>query len=152
MLGNLNLDFLEKAAWKLTDKWKFDMRHAALGVASAFFYVSAMTGSPPPVQAADTIKIGTCLLKNCQYELFRCIIDPKCLANVICLNTCNSAKDEVGCQIGCGDLFENEIVGKFNACALSKKQCVPQKPVSSTGVDISLKDMTALHLLYSFSD
>jgi len=82
-----------------------------------------------PVAAADTVKIGACLLKNCQLELGRCLLDPKCLANIICLNTCNDKADEVGCQIRCGDLFENEVVGQFNACALSKKQCVTQKPV-----------------------
>lgn len=82
-----------------------------------------------PVAAADTIKIGACLLQKCQLELARCILDPKCLANIICLNTCNDKADEVGCQIRCGDLFENDVVGQFNACALSKKQCVPQKQV-----------------------
>lgn len=82
---------------------------------------------PPVAAAVDSVKVGKCLLQNCQLELARCILDPKCLANVICLNTCNNKADEVGCQIGCGDLFENEVVGQFNACALSKKQCVPRK-------------------------
>lgn len=87
---------------------------------------------PPVAAAVDSIKVGTCLLKECQLELARCILDPKCLANVICLNTCNNKADEVGCQIGCGDLFENEVVGQFNACALSKKQCVPRKEDDGT--------------------
>ena len=30
-----------------------------------------------------------------QLELARCILDPKCLANIICLNTCNGRSDEV---------------------------------------------------------
>lgn len=77
--------------------------------------------------AADTIAIGKCLLTSCQKELAECILNPKCLANVICLNTCNNAKDEVKCQIRCGDLFENDVVGKFNTCAVSSKKCVPQK-------------------------
>jgi len=50
-----------------------------------------------------------------------------CLANVICLNTCNDRKDEAECQIKCGDTFENDVVGKFNTCAVSQKKCVPQK-------------------------
>lgn len=85
------------------------------------------TLQPPAAQAVDSVKVGACLLQNCKLELARCILDPKCLANVICLQTCNNRPDEVGCQIGCGDLFENEVVGQFNACALSKKQCVPRK-------------------------
>lgn len=47
-----------------------------------------------PAVATDSIKIGGCLIKNCQLELARCILDPKCLANVICLNTCNNRPDE----------------------------------------------------------
>lgn len=31
-------------------------------------------------------------------------------------------------QIGCGDLFANGVVDKFNACAISDNPCVPQKP------------------------
>ena len=70
---------------------------------------------------------GSCLLQNynklaglqsCQKELAQCILNPKCLANVICLNTCNGRKDEAECQIKCGDLFENDVVGVFNACAV----------------------------------
>ena len=46
------------------------------------------------------------------------------------------------CQIKCGDLFENDVVGVFNSCAVSQKRCVPQKqdegeyplPVSSSMV------------------
>jgi len=26
-----------------------------------------------------------------------------------------------------GDTFENDVVGVFNACAVSQKKCVPQK-------------------------
>lgn len=76
----------------------------------------------------DAVRVGTCLFKNCQLELAKCILDPKCFANIICLNTCNNRPDEVQCQIKCGDLFDDETVGKFNACALSQKKCVPQKP------------------------
>ena len=31
-------------------------------------------------------------------------------------------------QIGCGDLFENDVVDQFNDCAVTRKGCVPQKP------------------------
>ncbi|CAN0291923.1 unnamed protein product [Ectocarpus sp. 12 AP-2014] len=53
----------------------------------------------------------------------------RCFANIICLQTCNGRPDEGYCQIRCGDLFENEAVGKFNACAVSKKNCVKQRQV-----------------------
>ena len=86
-----------------------------------------MTVVPQPTFAADTVKVGKCLLQSCQKELAQCILNPKCLANVICLNTCNDRKDEAECQIKCGDLFENDVVGVFNSCAVSQKRCVPQK-------------------------
>jgi violaxanthin de-epoxidase len=81
----------------------------------------------PPAMAADTVAVGKCLIKNCQKELAQCVLNPKCLANVVCLNTCNGRKDEAECQIKCGDYFENDVVGTFNACAVSQKKCVPQK-------------------------
>ena len=71
--------------------------------------------------------MGKCLLQSCQKELAQCILNPKCLANVICLNTCNGRPDEATCQIKCGDMFENDVVGVFNSCAVSQKKCVPQK-------------------------
>eukprot|EP01035_Chromulina_nebulosa_P020067 gene20067-26054_t len=82
-----------------------------------------------PTIAADTAKVGLCLLQSCQKELAQCILNPKCLANVICLNTCNgkSLADEAACQVGCGDLFENDVVGVFNTCAVTQKKCVPRK-------------------------
>lgn len=89
--------------------------------------VSAIGVLPNPAIAADTVKIGKCLLSNCQKELAQCILNPKCFANVICLNTCNNRPDEAECQIRCGDLFENDVIGNFNACAVSQKKCVPQK-------------------------
>ena len=45
----------------------------------------------------------------------------------MCINSCTGRADESECQIRCGDLFENEVVGEFNACAVSQKKCVPQR-------------------------
>jgi len=84
--------------------------------------------APMPSVAADGAAIGFCLLNQCKLPLAKCILNPKCLANVICINTCNDAADETGCQIKCGDTFENDVVGEFNKCAVSDKSCVPQKP------------------------
>lgn len=83
--------------------------------------------NPDLAQAADTVKVGKCLLQSCQKELGECLLNPKCLANVVCLNSCNGRPDEAECQIKCGDTFENEVVGRFNTCAVSQKKCVPQK-------------------------
>jgi violaxanthin de-epoxidase len=78
--------------------------------------------------AADPSKIVGCLLQKCPGPLAQCIANPKCLANVICINTCNGRPDEVECQIDCGTLWENDVVGVFNKCAVSDMSCVPQQP------------------------
>jgi len=91
-------------------------------------FVGPHAGAPvPPANAADGAAIGTCLLKKCRVPLAKCITNPNCLANVICINTCNGKEDESGCQIDCGNIFENDVVGEFNKCAVSDMTCVPQK-------------------------
>jgi len=67
------------------------------------------------------------LLDKCRLPLLKCITNPNCLANVICINSCSSSSDETGCQIKCGDQFENAVVGDFNKCAVSQMACVPQR-------------------------
>lgn len=82
---------------------------------------------PPSAYATDGLAIAKCLFAKCQLPLAKCIANPKCLANVICINTCNDKADETGCQIECGNIFENDVVGEFNKCAVSDMTCVPQK-------------------------
>lgn len=56
-----------------------------------------------------------------------------------------------GCvQIDCGDKYENEVVQKFNKCALSVNGCVPRRidsvmewPVG--GLLVSLEEDTPSH-------
>lgn len=81
-----------------------------------------------PANAADGAAIAKCLFKKCQLPLAKCIANPNCLANVICINTCNGKEDETGCQIKCGDIFENDVIGEFNKCAVSDMDCVPTRP------------------------
>lgn len=81
-----------------------------------------------PANAADGAAIAGCLFKKCRLPLAKCIANPNCLANVICINTCNGKEDETGCQIKCGDIFENDVVGEFNKCAVSDMDCVPTRP------------------------
>ena len=82
----------------------------------------------PAAVASDGAAIAGCLFQKCQVPLLKCIANPKCLLNVICINTCASNPDtETSCQIECGNLFENDVVGEFNKCAVSEMDCVPQK-------------------------
>ncbi|GMI22995.1 hypothetical protein TeGR_g7598 [Tetraparma gracilis] len=82
----------------------------------------------PPASALDGAAVGACLFKKCAAPLAKCVTNPNCLANVVCINTCVGKPDEGGCQIKCGDVFENDVVTDFNKCALSDKNCVPQRP------------------------
>ncbi|KAL3807919.1 hypothetical protein ACHAXA_000358 [Cyclostephanos tholiformis] len=101
-----------------------------LAVALSFVAVTSPfvgSSSVPSAYATDGAAIGLCLLNKCKIPLLKCITNPNCLANVICINTCNGKPDESGCQIECGNVFENEVVGEFNKCAVSDMTCVPQK-------------------------
>jgi len=71
--------------------------------------------------------VGKCVVTQCTGKLAKCLTSPKCAANLVCINTCTGRADESECQIRCGDLFENDVVGEFNACAVSQKKCVPQR-------------------------
>ena len=82
-------DKVNKPSW-----WKIAV--ASAGMLSCSFVPQS------PAIAADTVKVGKCLLQSCQKELAQCILNPKCLANVICLNACNGRKDEAECEIKCG--------------------------------------------------
>jgi violaxanthin de-epoxidase len=77
--------------------------------------------------AEDSTRIVKCLFQKCGLQLGECILNPKCLANVVCINTCNGRDDEIDCQIECGNLWENQVVGTFNKCAVSDMSCVPQQ-------------------------
>jgi len=101
---------------------------ALLGLALTFNTIGGPLQTVAPANAADGAKIGYCLLQKCKLPLAKCITNPKCLGNVICINTCNTAADEIGCQIKCGDTFENDVVGEFNKCAVSDMDCVPTRP------------------------
>ena len=104
------------------------------GIASAVVALTISFNTLGPIQnvepafAADGKAIGLCLLNKCKLPLAKCITNPNCLANVICINTCNGKEDETGCQIKCGDIFENKVVGEFNKCAVSDMDCVPTRP------------------------
>jgi len=100
---------------------------------AAAISASTWTALPLPVvpnaaAATDSAAIVGCLLTKCQASFAKCITNPGCLANVVCINTCNNRPDETECQIKCGDIFDNAVIGEFNKCAVSDMSCVPQKP------------------------
>jgi violaxanthin de-epoxidase len=104
-------------------------------LASAVLAMALAISAPPllPAAASDGAAIAGCLFQKCQVPLLKCIANPKCLLNVICINTCASNPDtETSCQIECGNLFENDVVGEFNKCAVSEMDCVPQKQDDGT--------------------
>ena len=50
---------------------------------------------------------GKTILMGCihvQEQLAKCVADPTCAENLVCLNNCNGRQDETECQIRCGDL------------------------------------------------
>jgi len=91
----------------------------------------ALVALPSPAALADSksmAAVAPCLLSQCQLPLAKCILDPKCAIDLSCIISCSGRPDEASCQIKCGDSFEDDVVTEFNACALSAKKCVPQRP------------------------
>jgi len=104
-----------------------DFGNRAASIVAGIVLSTTPMGMVEPASAADGAAIGTCLLKSCQLELAKCVTNPSCLANLVCIQTCNGKPDEAACQIRCGDIFDNEVIGQFNDCAVSQKKCVPQR-------------------------
>jgi hypothetical protein len=133
LFGNGNQNTNRECSDEMADsKWWRPFRTLQHSAAASMLTVAISCTTlvvPLPSQAAtDPGQIVGCLFSKCQLPLLKCISNPKCLANVVCINTCNGKEDEIGCQIQCGDLFENEVVGEFNKCVVSDMGCVPQKP------------------------
>jgi len=107
----------------------FDVEATKRWVAAAALGLSLVGGVafPPPSLATDAVATGKCLLSNCPKQLAKCLGNPACAANIVCLNRCNNRPDETECQIKCGDTFDNEVIAEFNSCAVSQKKCVLQR-------------------------
>jgi len=102
--------------------------NAMSGMLCGLLVMGATVVMPPAVEAkTDGAAIGKCLFKSCQLPLARCVTDPTCAANLLCIQTCNDRDDEGDCQIRCGDAFTNDVVADFTKCAVSDKSCVPQR-------------------------
>lgn len=102
---------------------------AALALTLSFHSVGIgpMHTIEPASAVTDGKSIAVCLLNKCKLPLAKCITNPNCLANVVCINLCNGKEDETGCQIKCGDKFDNPVIGEFNKCAVSDMECVPRR-------------------------
>lgn len=117
-------------AWQLPTREQLTQRVAKVAAQTVLgisLSATALIPNQAAWAAADPNAIVGCLFQKCATPLAKCIGNPKCLANVVCINTCNNRPDEIECQIKCGDLFENEVVGEFNKCAVSDMACVPQQ-------------------------
>jgi violaxanthin de-epoxidase len=102
-----------------------DRRGVVAGLATTFFggLTKALAMTPE-----ETAGVGTCLITKAPFALARCIVDPTCLANLACIQTCTGKPDEGECQVKCGDEFSNDVVGAFTKAAVSDTKCVPQRP------------------------
>jgi len=100
-------------------------------IGSAAAVVALVLGTPGLVRAESSVPmaaVAPCLLSQCQIPLAKCVLNPNCAANLTCIIACAGQPNEKECQIKCGDNFENDVVTEFNACALTAKKCVPQRP------------------------
>ena len=120
-----------QAGWTAS-KWTLPAgasEHAVRGALCGLLLMgSTNVMTPQPALASDGAAIGKCLLQKCQLPLARCVTDPVCAANLLCIQACaTNPATEADCQIKCGDEFSNQVVGDFTACAVSEKKCVPQR-------------------------
>jgi len=104
-----------------------DLRNTAVGMAAA---VAMALGAPQlqAVAAPSDASVGPCVLRSCGIALAQCLADPVCVENLVCLQSCEGSPDKAGCQVKCGDLYNDKAVERFDTCALSDKKCVPQIP------------------------
>merc|ERR1719183_470139 len=106
-----------------------DLRESLLQhTLTAALSVALLSSPLPSLAKTDGAAIGKCLLANCQIPLARCVTNPTCAANLLCIQTCTDKPDESTCQIKCGDEFSNDVVGDFTSCAVTEKGCVPRRP------------------------
>lgn len=54
----------------------------------------------------------------CRVELAKCIADPKCAANVACLQTCNGRPDETECQVWQSEHFVLSLLNGIRNAAV----------------------------------
>jgi len=116
---------------RLARRRAIDIRpHVAALVSSVSILLSSacpLLLAPPPSLATDGAKIGACLLTKAPVALARCVTNPVCATNLLCIQTCTGRPDEGECQIACGDKFAGPVVEDFTRAAVSEQGCVPQR-------------------------
>ena len=63
-------------------------QHAMASALAALVLTSSV--SSPSLAATDGAAIGKCLLTNCQLPLAKCVTNPGCAANLLCIQTCTN--------------------------------------------------------------
>ena len=64
-------------------------------LAAAVSVAVLSTPVSPAVAVTDGAAIGKCLLANCQIPLAKCITNPTCLGNLLCIQTCTNRRAPV---------------------------------------------------------
>ena len=67
------------------------MQQTFASAAATLLLSSSLLASPLPSLAADSAAIGSCLLKSCQLPLAKCVTNPTCAANLLCIQTCTNS-------------------------------------------------------------
>ena len=70
--------------------WPAKSQHALASAAAAILLSSSLTLAPLPSLATDGAAIGKCLLSSCQVPLAKCVTNPTCVANLLCIQTCTN--------------------------------------------------------------
>lgn len=83
--------------------------------------------SAPAIAKTDGAAIGSCLITKAPLPLAKCVTNPVCAANLLCIQTCTNRPDEATCQIKCGDEFANGVTEEFTRAAVTETKCVPQR-------------------------
>ena len=70
-------------------------------LAAAVSVALLSTPVSPAVAVTDGAAIGKCLLANCQIPLAKCITNPTCLTNLLCIQTCTNRRASMSAAAPC---------------------------------------------------
>ena len=64
-----------------------------------------------------------CIMRNCPKELRGCFQDPKCLAALTCIDSCNPGDSK--CARSCLEIYNSRTLVGLEDCALLQKEAAP---------------------------
>jgi hypothetical protein len=108
----------------------------AIGIAATLLVTCLFFGIPGLAQltlardADGSKQIVGCLLQKFFTSFAKCITNPKCVTNVLCIHACKNAADKTSCQIKCVDFF------------FKSKLCENSTSVPSATCPVFLKNRT----------